>query len=100
MLNGGPYTTPSQVRQCHVVVSAAAVSEADDVADEDLIRAERVAVCASRRRVRDPFPGRGLHEVAEYPIKPRPHANHPRSGLALGAVHHKEGGRDHLNGRD
>ena len=25
--------------------------------------------------------------------------NHPRSGLALGAVHHKEG-RHHLNGRD
>ena len=40
-----------------------------------------------------------VDELAEHPIKPRPRGNHPRSGLALGAVHHKEG-RDHLNGRD
>ena len=69
------------------------------MANEDLVRAERVAVGASRGWVGYPSSGSGLHEVAEHPIKPRPHGNHPRSGLALGAVHHKEG-RDHLNGRD
>ena len=69
------------------------------MANEDLVRAERVAVGASRGWVGDPSSGSGLHEVAEHPIKPRPHGNHPRSGLALGAVHHKEG-RHHLNGRD
>jgi len=80
-------------------VPAAAVSEAGDMANEDLVRAERMDVGTSRRRMGDPLAGRGLHEVADHPIKPRPRGNHPRSGLALGAVHHKAG-RDHLNGRD
>ena len=40
---------------------AAAVSEADLVADEDLAGAEDVAVRASARWVGDPLPGRGLH---------------------------------------
>ena len=77
----------------------AAVAQVCLVADQDLVRAERVAVGASRGWVGDPSSGSGLHEVAEHPIKPRPHGNHPRSRLALGAVHHKEG-RHHLNGRD
>ena len=67
-------------------MSAAAVAEAGLMTDEELVRAERVAVGASRRWVGDPLPGRGLNEVAEHPIKPRPRGNHPRSGLALGAV--------------
>jgi len=83
-------------RPCGV---AAAVAEARLVADEHLAGAERVPVLAAGRWVGDPSSGSGLHEVAEHPIKPRPHGNHPRSGLALGAVHHKEG-RHHLNGRD
>jgi hypothetical protein len=40
---------------------AVAVPEARPVADEDLIRAELVAVGAARRRMGDPFPGRGLN---------------------------------------
>jgi hypothetical protein len=72
-------------------VTASGVTEAGDMANEDLIRAERVAVGASRGRMRDPLPGRGLHEVADHPIKPRPRGNHPRSGLALGAVPPKRG---------
>jgi hypothetical protein len=42
-------------------VSAAAVSKADDMSDEDLIRAESVPVRASGRWVGDPLPVRGLH---------------------------------------
>ena len=38
---GGPYVTASQVRQCPGVAGAA-VSEAGDVSDEDLVRAECV----------------------------------------------------------
>jgi hypothetical protein len=45
------------------------------MANEDLVRAERVAVGASRGWVGDPSSGSGLHEVAEHPIKPRPHGN-------------------------
>ena len=41
------------------------------MANEDLVRAERVAVGASRGWVGDPSSGSGLHEVAEHPIKPR-----------------------------
>jgi hypothetical protein len=48
---------------------------------------------AIRRRAGDASPGHGLHEVAEHSIKPGPRGNHPRSGLALGAVHHKAGPR-------
>ena len=40
---------------------AAAVPEARLMPHEDLAGAERVAVGASRRRVGDPLPGRGLH---------------------------------------
>ena len=43
---------------------SAAVSEARDVSDEDLVRAERVAIGASRRRMGDPLPGRRLHQLA------------------------------------
>jgi hypothetical protein len=50
--------------------SSAAVPEAGNVTDEDLIGAEAVPVWAARRRVRDPLPGRGLHELAEHDYKP------------------------------
>ena len=39
----------------------AAVTEASLMANEDLVRAERVAVGASRRWVGDPLPARGLN---------------------------------------
>jgi hypothetical protein len=42
-------------------VPTAAVSQADDMSDEDLIRTEAVAVRASGRLVGDPPAGRGLH---------------------------------------
>jgi hypothetical protein len=45
------------------------VTEAGLVTDEDSARAERVAIGASRGWVGDPSSGRGLHEVAEHPIK-------------------------------
>ena len=67
------------------------------MANEDSVRAERVAVGASRWWVGDPLPARGLNQLAEHTIKPSPRGNQPRSGLALGVVHHKAG-RDHLNG--
>jgi hypothetical protein len=47
-------------------VSAAAVSEASDVTDQDLVRAEEVAVRAARRWVSDPLPGRRLHQLAQH----------------------------------
>ena len=53
-------------------VSAAAVAEASDVTDEDLAGAERVAVRASRRRVRNPLPSGGLYELAKHAYKPKP----------------------------
>jgi hypothetical protein len=40
--------------------------EARLVTDEDLIRAEVVAVRAAGRRVGDPLPGRGLHQLAQH----------------------------------
>ena len=45
-------------RPCRV---PAAVAEASLMANEDLVRAERVAVGASRRWVGDPLPARGLN---------------------------------------
>jgi hypothetical protein len=69
-------------------------------ADQDLVRAERVAVGASRGRMRDPLPGRGLHEAADHPIKPRPRENHPRSVFSVGGGATNKAGRDHLNGRN
>jgi hypothetical protein len=42
------------------------VAEARKVADEDLIRAEGVAVRAAARRVGDPLPVRGLHKVSQH----------------------------------
>src|SRR6476469_6449537 len=50
--------------------------------------------------MRYPLPGRGLHEVADHPIKPRPRGNHPRSGFSVGGGATNKAGRDHLNGRD
>jgi hypothetical protein len=38
VFRGGPYTVASHVRQCQVV-SAAAVTEAGDVTDEDSLQA-------------------------------------------------------------
>jgi hypothetical protein len=43
LLSGGLYTTASHVLQCQLV-PATAVSEAGDVADEDLVRAEEVSI--------------------------------------------------------
>jgi hypothetical protein len=59
VLSGGPYTTASQVRQCQLVCPPPPVSEAGDMPDEDLVRAEAVSVRAARRWVGDPLPGRG-----------------------------------------
>ena len=78
----------------------AAVAQACLVADQDLVRAERVAVGASRGTMRDPLPGRGLHEVADRPIKPGPRGNRPRSGFSVGGGATNKAGRDHLNGRN
>jgi hypothetical protein len=50
-------------------VPATAVPEARDVADEDLVRAERVVVRATGRWSGDPLPGRRLNEGADHPIK-------------------------------
>jgi hypothetical protein len=43
---------------------AAAVAKACDVADEDLAGVESVSAAAASRRVGDPVPGGGLHELA------------------------------------
>jgi hypothetical protein len=71
-------------------VAAAAVSEAGDVPDEDLIRAEGVSVRAPGRRAGDPFSIGGLHEVAQHIQKLKFGARHmcPRRemGLAVTAV--------------
>jgi hypothetical protein len=40
---------------------SAAVAEARDMTDEDLVRAQDVTVWASRRWVGDPLPARGLN---------------------------------------
>jgi hypothetical protein len=48
-------------------MATAAMAEANDVPDEDLIRAEGVPVRASRGRVGDPLPGCGLHQLAQHP---------------------------------
>jgi len=40
------------------------------VADEYLIRAERVPVRAPGRRAGDPLPGRGLYQLAQHDEKP------------------------------
>jgi hypothetical protein len=45
---------------------AAAVAEAGLMTDEDLVRAELVAVGAARGRVSDPLLSRGLHEFAQH----------------------------------
>jgi hypothetical protein len=41
--------------------------------DEDLIRAESVPVRAARRRVRDPRPGRRLHQLTQHDSHLRPY---------------------------
>ena len=63
-------------------VSAAAVTLAGDVPDEDLVGAERMPVRATHRRVGDPLPSRGLHQLAQHAPKPKPRANAdtPRRG--------------------
>jgi len=45
---------------------SAAVAEAGDMADEDLVRAERVTVRAAARRPRHPLAIRGLNKVAQH----------------------------------
>jgi hypothetical protein len=45
---------------------AAAVPKARLMPHEDLAGAERVAVGASRRRVGDPLPGRGLYQLTQH----------------------------------
>ena len=52
--------------------------------DDDRAGAELVAVRATRRRVGDPLPGRGLHQLAQHNYKPMPRAT--RAGLANSAV--------------
>ena len=47
----------------------ATVAEACLMAYEDLVRAEGMPVRASRRRVRDPLPGRRLHRLAQHDYK-------------------------------
>ena len=49
---------------------AAAEPEARLMADEDLAGAERMSVRATRRRVGDPLPGRGLYQLAQHDEKP------------------------------
>jgi len=50
---------------------AAAVPEARLMTNQDLVRAEGVAVGAVGGRLRHPLPAAGLHEVADHPIKRR-----------------------------
>jgi len=52
-------------------VPAAAVAEAGDMPDEDLIRAERVAVRAATRWPGNPLAIRGLRKVTEHDSQPR-----------------------------
>ena len=47
-------------------MTSADVTEARDVADEDLIRAEWMTVGASHWWVGDPVPGRRLHQLAQH----------------------------------
>ena len=54
-------------------VSAAAMAEAGDVPDEDLVRAEAVRIGASRRWVGDPLPGRRLNQLAQHGLEPTTH---------------------------
>lgn len=61
------------VAQCAVAehrsgVSAAAVAEAGDLPDEDLVRPEGVPVA----RVGDPLPGRRLHQLAQHKFNVMP----------------------------
>jgi len=58
---------------------AAAVAEARPTADQDLVRAERVAVGASS--VGGWSTSHAWFELAESSIKPGPRGCHPRSGL-------------------
>ena len=50
--------------------------------DEHLAGAEVVAVRASGRRVGDPLPGRGLHQLAQHILKPT--TEHPAAAAGLG----------------
>jgi hypothetical protein len=51
-------------------VPTSAVSEADDMPDEDLIRTEGMHVGASAWCVGDPLPGRGLYQLGQHDYKP------------------------------
>jgi hypothetical protein len=65
-------------------VPASAVSEAGDVADEDLVRAEWVSVGTMCRRAGDPLPGRGLYQLAQHDYKPKANTSRePKIGLLL-----------------
>ena len=80
-LTGGPYTVWSPCAACPGGVPAA-MPEAELVADQDLIRAERVPVRTSRRWVCDPLPGRRLHQLAQHILKPT--TEHPAAAAGLG----------------
>jgi hypothetical protein len=58
---------------------SAAVTETGLIADEDLAGAQRVTVGASRRRVGDPLPGRGLYQLAQHTNQPKTAAASPAS---------------------
>src|SRR6476660_7212034 len=62
----------------------AAVAQACLLADQALVRANRVAGGAARGRMREPLPGGGPQGLAEAPIEPRPRGNRRGSGFSLG----------------
>jgi hypothetical protein len=49
----------------------AAVTETSLMAHQPLLRAKAVPVRASRRRVGDPLPVRGLNQIAQHPHEPK-----------------------------
>jgi hypothetical protein len=72
-------------------VSTPAVAEASNVADEDLVRAERMPVRAAARRSGDPFAVSRLNQVAqhstEHMLRRRMRsATYPAGDPAAGAV--------------
>ena len=86
LANGGPIRYGVAGATMPAGVSAAAVSEAGDVPDEDLIRPEGVAVGAACRWVGDPPPSRGLYQFAK----------HDKRLVGTGATaeqHHRHGER-------
>jgi hypothetical protein len=53
---------------------------------ENLVGAEGMPVGAAGGRSGNPLPPRGLHEVAEHPIKPRPRGHPVRISVGCGAT--------------